>query len=124
MPVPQPLVTRSEKVMSGAVVFAGTRVPVQTLIDYVEEEVGDDFLEDFSDRQSRTRGGCVGADERLCDVACESCLTSVFLAVFAETFRTRCQNGRKWAGPLKKTVELLALAAPAFDAFITTGSKS
>jgi uncharacterized protein (DUF433 family) len=48
MPVPQPLVTRSEKVMSGAVVFAGTRVLVQTLIDYVEEGGRlDDFLEDF-----------------------------------------------------------------------------
>ena len=48
MPVPQPLVTRSENVMSGAVVFSGTRVPVQTLIDYVEEGGRlDDFLEDF-----------------------------------------------------------------------------
>ena len=48
MTVPQPLVTRSEKVMSGAVVFAGTRVLVQTLIDYVEEGGRlDDFLEDF-----------------------------------------------------------------------------
>ena len=34
--------------MSGIVVFAGTRVPVQTLIDYVEEGGRlDDFLEDF-----------------------------------------------------------------------------
>ena len=34
--------------MSGAVVFAGTRVPVQTLIDYVEEgDRLDDFIEDF-----------------------------------------------------------------------------
>ena len=48
MAVPNPLVTRSEKVMSGAVVFAGTRVPVQTLIDYLEEgDRLDDFLEDF-----------------------------------------------------------------------------
>ena len=48
MPVPQPLVTRSEKIMSGTVVFAGTRVPVQTLIDYVEEGGRlDDFLENF-----------------------------------------------------------------------------
>jgi uncharacterized protein (DUF433 family) len=48
MPVPQPLVTRSEKVMSGAVVFSGTRVPVQTLIDYFEEgDRLDDFLADF-----------------------------------------------------------------------------
>ena len=34
--------------MSGAVVFASTRVPVQTLIDYVEEGVRlYYFLEDF-----------------------------------------------------------------------------
>ena len=36
------------EVMSGAPVFAGTRVPVQTLFDYIEG--GDDleaFLEDF-----------------------------------------------------------------------------
>jgi uncharacterized protein (DUF433 family) len=48
MPVEQPLVTRSEEVMSGAVVFAGTRVPVQTLIDYLEEGGSlDEFLDDF-----------------------------------------------------------------------------
>ena len=42
------LVTRSDEVMSGAVVFAGTRVPVQTLLDYLEEgDRLDDFLEDF-----------------------------------------------------------------------------
>lgn len=34
--------------MSGAVVFAGTRAPVQALIDYLEEGSRmDDFLEDF-----------------------------------------------------------------------------
>jgi hypothetical protein len=33
--------------MSGAVVFAGTRVPVQTLLDYLEEgDTLDHFLED------------------------------------------------------------------------------
>lgn len=48
MAVPQPLITRSEKIMSGAVVFAGTRVPVQALIDYLEEGSRlDDFIEDF-----------------------------------------------------------------------------
>lgn len=48
MTVPKPVITRSEKIMSGAVVFAGTRVPVQTLIDYLEEGSRlDDFLEDF-----------------------------------------------------------------------------
>lgn len=48
MAIPQPLVTRSEKIMSGAVVFTGTRVPVQTLVDYIEEGGRlDEFLEDF-----------------------------------------------------------------------------
>ena len=48
MALPSPLVTRSEELMSGAVVFAGTRVPVQTLMDYLEEGNNlDDFLEDF-----------------------------------------------------------------------------
>ena len=48
MSIPQPLITRSEKVMSGAVVFAGTRVPVQNLFDYLEEGSSlDEFLEDF-----------------------------------------------------------------------------
>jgi uncharacterized protein (DUF433 family) len=48
MAAPSPLVTRSEAVMSGAVVFAGTRVPVQTLLDYIEEgDTLDSFLVDF-----------------------------------------------------------------------------
>lgn len=48
MALPSPLITRSPDVMSGAVVFAGTRVPVQTLMDYLEEDGRlDEFLEDF-----------------------------------------------------------------------------
>ncbi len=48
MPLPRLLVTRSDEVMSGAVVFARTRVPVQTLLDYLEEgDTLDHFLEDF-----------------------------------------------------------------------------
>jgi len=42
------VVAASPDVMSGAPVFSGTRVPVQTLIDYLEEgETIDDFLEGF-----------------------------------------------------------------------------
>ena len=44
MSVPNPLITRSPDRLSGAAVFAGTRVPVQTLIDYIK---GNDSLEDF-----------------------------------------------------------------------------
>jgi uncharacterized protein (DUF433 family) len=44
----QPIVSRSPDVMGGAVVFHGTRVPVQTLLDYLEAgESIDDFLAGF-----------------------------------------------------------------------------
>lgn len=43
-----PLVTSNQDVMSGTPVFTGTRVPVQTLLDYLEGgETIDDFLEGF-----------------------------------------------------------------------------
>lgn len=42
------IVTCSPDIMSGTPVFAGTRVPVQNLIDYLEGgETVDDFLEGF-----------------------------------------------------------------------------
>ena len=48
MPVPDPLITTSADRLSGTPVFAGTRVPVQTLVDYLEEgDSLDDFLADF-----------------------------------------------------------------------------
>ena len=44
----QPVVSRNPEVMGGAAVFHGTRVPVQTLLDYLEaDESIDDFLEGF-----------------------------------------------------------------------------
>jgi uncharacterized protein (DUF433 family) len=46
--VPNPLITRSPGRCSGTAVFAGTRVPVQILIEYLEAgDSLDDFLEDF-----------------------------------------------------------------------------
>ena len=48
MSVREPLITTSPDRLSGTPVFAGTRVPVQTLIDYLE--AGDSlpsFLSDF-----------------------------------------------------------------------------
>ena len=44
MPVPETLITTSPDRLSGTPVFAGTRVPVQTLLDYIE---GGDSLDDF-----------------------------------------------------------------------------
>jgi uncharacterized protein (DUF433 family) len=43
-----PIISRNADVMGGAPVFAGTRVPVQTLLDYLEGgETIDDFLQGF-----------------------------------------------------------------------------
>ena len=43
-----PVVSRSADVMGGTVVFHGTRVPVQTLLDYLEAgESINDFLAGF-----------------------------------------------------------------------------
>ena len=44
----EPIVTAQPDVLSGTPVFAGTRVPVQALIDYLEGgETIDDFLAGF-----------------------------------------------------------------------------
>ncbi len=44
----QSIITSSPEVMSGTPVFAGTRVPVQTLLNYLKAgESIDDFLEGF-----------------------------------------------------------------------------
>ena len=48
MPLPNPLITVSKDRLAGTPVFAGTRVPVQTLIEYLEGgDRIDDFLADF-----------------------------------------------------------------------------
>ena len=42
------LVSRDPEIMSGALCFTGTRVPVQNLFDYLEGSSSlNDFLEDF-----------------------------------------------------------------------------
>ena len=42
------LVSRNAEIMSGALCFTGTRVPVQNLFDYLEGSSSlEDFLEDF-----------------------------------------------------------------------------
>lgn len=44
----QPIVSSSPEILSGTPVFAGTRVPVQTMLDYlVGGETIDDFLLGF-----------------------------------------------------------------------------
>lgn len=42
------LISRDPEIMSGALCFSGTRVPVQNLFDYLEGSSSlEDFLEDF-----------------------------------------------------------------------------
>lgn len=44
----QPVVTSAPDILSGTPVFSGTRVPIQSLIDYLEGgETIDDFLAGF-----------------------------------------------------------------------------
>ena len=47
-PLPDPLITTSPDRLGGTPVFAGTRVPVQSLIDYLEAgHPLDQFLDEF-----------------------------------------------------------------------------
>jgi uncharacterized protein (DUF433 family) len=44
----EPVISRDPEIMGGTPVFAGTRVPVQTLLDYLEAgDSIDEFLEGF-----------------------------------------------------------------------------
>ena len=48
MPLPNPLITSTAERLGGTPVFAGTRVPVQALLDYFKGgDSLDDFLMDF-----------------------------------------------------------------------------
>ncbi len=58
------IVTRDPEIMSGALCFAGTRVPVKNLSDYLEGSSSlEEFLEDFPS-VSRERAVAVGARSR------------------------------------------------------------
>jgi uncharacterized protein (DUF433 family) len=48
MAAPKSVIVSSSDVLSGTPVFAGTRVPVQTLLEYLEAgQALSEFLEDF-----------------------------------------------------------------------------
>jgi uncharacterized protein (DUF433 family) len=62
----RPIISCSLDVMGGTPVFAGTRVPVQTVLDYLEAgETIDDFLEGFP---TVTRDQVVGLLEEATDL--------------------------------------------------------
>ena len=63
MPNEKPPLERSTEILGGALVFAGTRVPVQTLLDYLQ---GGDRLDDFlADFPTVAREQAVSALERV-----------------------------------------------------------
>jgi uncharacterized protein (DUF433 family) len=50
--MPQQLISCSPDIMGGTPVFYGTRVPVQTLLDYLEAgDTIDEFLEGYTEDQ-------------------------------------------------------------------------
>ena len=46
----QPVVSRNRDVMGGTLVFHGTRVPVQALLDYLEARESIAFIKEAKDR--------------------------------------------------------------------------
>ena len=82
MPTPRvPTVQSRPDIMSGTVVFASTRVPFQTLFEYLEAgHPLAEFLEDFPTvSNEQAVAGLEQAKEAL--LADASCLTSLFLVV-------------------------------------------
>ena len=71
MAASDPLVTQSDDLAWGAVVFAGTRVPVDTLFDYLEaDETLEEFLEQFpSVTRQQALGVLEAARERVLEDA-------------------------------------------------------
>jgi len=66
----QPVVCRNPEVMGGTPVFCGTRVPVQTLLDYLE--AGDTIGEFLAGFPSVTREQVIGFLEQAKDRLVES----------------------------------------------------
>ena len=72
-----PVITSDPEIMSGTPVFVGTRVPFQTLLDYLEAgQPLSEFLEDFPTvSRERAITALEQAKDALFD-SCVSCLTS------------------------------------------------
>ncbi len=72
------IISINPKVMSGTPVFAGTRVPVQSLFDHIELGVTvDEFLEDFPSVSKKQVMGVLKIAERLLTA---TNLTSIYAA--------------------------------------------
>jgi len=73
MTAKQKVIERNPEILGGAPVFAGTRVPLRNLIDFLEAgDTLDDFLDAFP---SVTREQAVAALEMACEVLASSAPT-------------------------------------------------
>jgi uncharacterized protein (DUF433 family) len=99
-----PVVCKDPEIMGGAPVFCGTRVPVQTLLDYLE--AGDSIDEFLAGFPSVTRVQVVefleAAKDRL-----------------VETVGHDVKTARQMGWTAIRNGELLALASQEFDVFLT-----
>ncbi len=114
--------------MGGTPVFSGTRVPVQTFIEYLEAgDSIDGFLEGFP---SVTRAQLIAFLEEAKDKLLEINIVRILLdecvdwrlsrAIVGHEVKTARQMG--WLAI--KNGELLALAAEYFDIFVTVDRRS
>ena len=118
------IISASPEVMGGTPVFAGTRVPVQTLLDYLKAgESIDDFLDGFP---TVTREQVIALPEeaekqlvglvRQHEAPVYECIDRKFTREFVD-YEVKTVSQMGWAGV--ENGQLLALAQAEFDVFIT-----
>jgi uncharacterized protein (DUF433 family) len=74
----EPVIHSDPEIMGGTPVFVGTRVPLETLLDYLEAgQPLSEFLEDFP-TVTRERRRCARTGQGGAPRPCASCLTSAF----------------------------------------------
>jgi predicted nuclease of predicted toxin-antitoxin system len=119
----QSVISRDPDVMGGTAVFSGTRVPVQTLLDYLEAgETVDAFLRRLPIGIARAGHRFLGTSEGATD---RSCLVKVLLDECVDRRLARdladhdVKTARQVGWTTIKNGELLALASNEFDVFVT-----
>ena len=75
----KPVVHTDPEIMSGTPVFVGTRVPFQTLLDYIETgQPLSEFLEDFPTVSKEQAIAALEQAKEALLAPCASCLTSAY----------------------------------------------
>ena len=75
----EPVIHSDPEIMGGTPVFVDTRVPLATLLDYLEAgQPLSEFLDDFPTVTREQAVGALGAGQGGTPRPCASCLTSAF----------------------------------------------